>query len=80
MQIAIAATHQVMEGMVQQFGGDSMLSVLFLLRFASVFCLRGGGACAMSGCVGRVVLLEDGLIGLGLVCGASMGVRGGCWS
>ncbi len=26
----------------------------------------------MWGCVGRFVLLEDGLIGLELVCGASM--------
>jgi hypothetical protein len=35
----------------------------------------------MLGCVGRFVLREDGLIGLGLVCGASMRVawrRQGC--
>ncbi len=30
MQIAIAATHQVADGMIQQFGGDSMFEYSFL--------------------------------------------------
>jgi len=42
MQIAIAATHQVMEGMIGQFGGDSMFEQSSFFPFFLTLGSRSG--------------------------------------
>lgn len=45
LQVAIAATHQVMENMILQFGGDSMSECSLLLAICqrTLFARRGCG-------------------------------------